>query len=82
MKGEPPGAEQMCSRVHLAPASETAMSDRITWGICPTCGSRATIVWEVVTGRDGEPVGERPVQLICAGGCDITEPQQLAALQE
>jgi hypothetical protein len=58
------------------------MSDRITWGICRTCGSRVAIEGEAVTGRDGEPVGERPVELTCAGGCDITEPQQLAALQE
>jgi hypothetical protein len=58
------------------------MSDRITWGICPTCGSRAAIGWEAVLGRGGEPGGDRPVELNCARGCDITEPHQLAALQE
>jgi hypothetical protein len=57
------------------------MSDRTTWGICPTCGSRAAIRWETIAGPGGEPVGERPVELNCARGCDITEPQ-LAALQE
>jgi hypothetical protein len=57
------------------------MSDRITWGICPTCGSRASIGWKAVAGRDGEPAGERPVELTCSSGCDITEPNQLAALQ-
>jgi hypothetical protein len=57
------------------------MSDRTTWGICPTCGSRAAIRWETIAGLGGEPVGERPVELKCARGCDISEPQ-LAALQE
>jgi hypothetical protein len=58
------------------------MSDRLTWGICPTCGSRAAIGWATVTPRDGGPTGERPVELNCSGGCDITEHHQLVALQE
>jgi hypothetical protein len=61
---------------------EAAMSDRITWGICPTCGSRAAIGWEAIGGPDGETLGGRPLELNCVGGCEVTAPEQLAALQQ
>jgi hypothetical protein len=53
------------------------MSDRITWGVCPTCGSRAAVLWVAVAVRDGESVSERPVELICLGRFDHTLWEQL-----
>jgi hypothetical protein len=59
------------------------MSDRMTWGICPTCGNRAAILWETVTPGDGEPGTDRPVELDCSGdGCAARGLHQLLALQE
>ena len=58
------------------------MSDWITWGTCPSCGSRAAIGWETVAACAGGPTDERPVELDCSCGCAITEHSQLATLQE
>jgi hypothetical protein len=58
------------------------MSDRITWGICPTCGSRAAIGWATVALGDDAPTSERPIEVTCSAGCQATEHNQLLALQE
>jgi hypothetical protein len=78
----PDRTEPRSPRVRVALALETAMSVRITWGVCPTCGSRAAVLWAAVAVRDGEPVSERPVELVCLGRFDHALSEQLAALQE
>jgi hypothetical protein len=55
---------------------------RITWGVCPTCGSRAAVLWVAVAVRDGESLSQRPVELICLGRYDHVLSEKLAALQE
>jgi hypothetical protein len=59
---------------------EAAVSEGITWGICPDCGSRAAIGWEASAGADGAPITVRPVELDCCAGCHITEPKHLSAV--
>jgi hypothetical protein len=41
------------------------MSDRITWGTCPSCGQLLAIGW----------VGDDPTEWDCVEGCELTASQ-------
>jgi hypothetical protein len=45
------------------------VDERVTWEICPTCGRRAAVGWELSDFDADHSVSESPIEFDCPAGC-------------
>ena len=64
-----PGRVRGCRKAVDPRPREAAMSDRVTWEVCPICGDLAAVGWTTIRWATGEPFQDFATEFDCPSGC-------------